>query len=288
MAINRNKYSGKKILVVTAHPDDETFGMGGTLAFYAQQGAEVNLVCATRGEAGDVPEDMLKEHQSIGALREHELRCAAEILGIHEVLFLDYRDSGMEGSDDNNHPDAFINAPVEKVAEKIMVLIRRIRPEVVITFDPVGGYFHPDHIAAHKATVRAFGMAPDAAIDGQGLAPFQPGKLYFHIIPKKFIRFIVRLLPLFGVDPTKFGRNTDIDLKRMLSVDFPIHAKVNYRTFNKLREQASACYASQGGDQQSGFLFTWLMRFFNPVEMYMCAYPEVGKKKIERDLLRTN
>ena len=117
MVKNEDKYSGKKILVVTAHPDDETFGMGGTLAFYGQQGAEIHLVCATRGEAGEVPDGMLKEDQSIGELREGELRCAAEILGICEVHFLDYRDSGMEGSDDNSHPNALMNAPVEAVAE---------------------------------------------------------------------------------------------------------------------------------------------------------------------------
>ena len=88
----------KKILAVLAHPDDETFGMGGTLAYYAQQGVEVYLVCATRGEVGEVEPEMMQGFSSKGELREHELRCAAKTLGIREVYFLDYRDSGMAGS----------------------------------------------------------------------------------------------------------------------------------------------------------------------------------------------
>ena len=144
------------LLAVLAHPDDETFGTGGTLALYARRGVKVFLICATRGEVGEVDEEYMKGFKSIADRRVDELRCAAGLLGLTEVIFLDYRDSGMEGSPDNRHPEALTAQPVEAVAKTVAELIQKIRPQVLITFDPIGGYRHPDHIAIHKATVRAF------------------------------------------------------------------------------------------------------------------------------------
>ena len=107
------------LLSVLAHPDDESFGMGGTLAHYARQGVAVHLVCATRGEVGDVDPQYLRGFNSVAERREHELRCAAEKLGLTSVHFLDYRDSGMPGSDDNHHPRALASAPIEDVAQRL-------------------------------------------------------------------------------------------------------------------------------------------------------------------------
>ena len=151
------KMSEKQVLlVVLAHPDDESFGTGGTIAYYAKRGVDVHLVCATRGEAGEVAPEFLQGFSSIADLRVSELRCAAGILGLKGVHFLDYRDLGMSGSADNQHPQALINAPLEEVAAKVARLVRKLQPQVLITFDPIGGYKHPDHIAIHKAAVRAF------------------------------------------------------------------------------------------------------------------------------------
>ena len=180
----------RKILSVLAHPDDESFGMGGTLAYYAKQGVEVHLICATKGEAGDVEPEFLKDFSSVAERRESELRCAANYLGLKNVHFLGYRDSGMEGSEDNQHPNAFINAPMEKVSGEIVRYIREFKPDVVLTFDPVGGYHHPDHIHIHEATVAAFEASADAEQFPEYGAPFQPNKLYYHIFPRVFVRFI--------------------------------------------------------------------------------------------------
>jgi len=272
------------MLVVVAHPDDETFGMGGTLALYAYLGVEIHLICTTRGEVGEVDAEKMKGFSSIGDLREHELRCAANVLGLREVHFLGYRDSGMPGSDENKHPDAFINASVDDVAEIIAVMMREIKPDVVLTFDPIGGYMHPDHIAAHKATVAAFELASDKSFVTNQLKSFQPKKLYFHIIPRTFLKLVVRFMPLFGVDPSQFGKNKDINLSAILAEDFPTHAKINYRKVAVVRDKASACHASQGGDKQSGYIVTWIMRLFSPIETYMRGYPEMEDKKIEKDL----
>lgn len=277
-------YEGKKMLVVVSHPDDETFGMGGTLALYANLGVEIHLICTTRGEVGEVDSKILDEFSSIGELREHELRCAADVLKLRKVHFLGYRDSGMPGSEENEHPDAFINAPVDEVARKIAVIIRKIQPDVVLTFDAIGGYMHPDHIAAHQATVAAFDLADEESFRTSNLEPYKPKKLYFHTIPRRFLKMVVSFMPLFGADPSQFGKNKDINLTAILAENFPTHAKINYRKYATVRNKASACYASQGGDHQSGYLVTWIMRMFSPVETYMRAYPQKNDEKIEKDL----
>jgi hypothetical protein len=130
----------------------------------------------------------------------------------------------------------------------------------------------------------AFGLCSDPDYEVNDLAPFAPKRLYFHIIPRGFFKIVVRLMPLFGVDPSHFGNNKDINLLAIVEEDFPIHAKVNYRRFARLRDQASACHASQGGDKQSGFIVTWLLRIFQSVESFMQAYPAYEKQKLHTDL----
>jgi N-acetyl-1-D-myo-inositol-2-amino-2-deoxy-alpha-D-glucopyranoside deacetylase len=125
--------SNRVLLAVLAHPDDESFGMGGTLALYASRGVDVHLVCATRGEVGAADEEYMKGFNSVAEMREAELRCAAGTLGLKSVHFLDYRDSGMPGTQDNNHPDAQVQHPVSEVAGKVVQHIRTLKPEVVAT-----------------------------------------------------------------------------------------------------------------------------------------------------------
>jgi LmbE family N-acetylglucosaminyl deacetylase len=274
----------KVLLAVVAHPDDESFGMGGTLALYAKEGVEVHLICATKGEAGEVSAQMLDGFSSIGALREHELNCAAKALGLTKVYFLDYRDSGMAGSLDNNNPKSLFQAPVDEAAKKIAQLIRTIKPQVVVTFDPIGGYMHPDHIAVHNACVKAFEMAGDEEVDILNTTPYTPVKLYFHIFPRGLAKYIVKLMPLFGKDPSKFGKNGDIDLAAIMNQDFPAHARINYRKVAEQREKASACHVSQGGDRQSGYFITWLIRLLSSNESFMRAVPAPEKGYLEKDL----
>lgn len=274
------------ILSVLAHPDDESFGMGGTLALYAQKGCEVYLVCATRGEVGDVEPQHLEGFASIAELREGELRCAAGHLGLKEVFFLDYRDSGMPGSPDNQHPQAQVAHPVDEVAGKVVRYLRELKPEVVLTFDPIGGYRHPDHIHIHQATVLAFEKANDASFHPAAGAPCQPGKLYFHTFPRGFLKLAVKVMKLFGRDPRKFGRNGDIDLQSIAEVDFPTHAKINIRSVDSIKAAAGACHASQGGvGMRKGFM-GFFTKLFGEHEEYMQAYPPVSPGwKVKKDLL---
>jgi N-acetyl-1-D-myo-inositol-2-amino-2-deoxy-alpha-D-glucopyranoside deacetylase len=273
---------GRRLLAVFAHPDDETFGAGGTLALYARRGAEVHLVCATRGEVGEAPPD-LKGFPDVGSMREAELRCAAGILGLADIRFLGYRDSGMPGSPDNFHPKAFAAAPLAETARAVARIIREVRPQVVVTFDPIGGYRHPDHIAAHRATVEAFRLAADPECVLDGAKPYSSQKLYFHTFPHAFLRWGVRLLRLLGRDPSHFGKNRDIDLAALVNVDYPIHAKIDIGPVLETKQEASACHSSQGGGGMASSQL-WITRLFGASESFTRAYPLPPPARLERDL----
>jgi N-acetyl-1-D-myo-inositol-2-amino-2-deoxy-alpha-D-glucopyranoside deacetylase len=273
----------RRLLAVLAHPDDESFGPGGTLALYAHRGVQVYLACATRGEVGSAPEELLAGHADVGALREHELRCAAQHLGLADVRFLGYRDSGMPGSPDNQHSRALAAAPLEEVAARVTHLIREIRPQVVITFDPLGGYRHPDHIAIHRATLEAFHASLDPTRYPGGGPAFQPGKLYYHTFDRTFMRLAVRVMRLLGRDPRRFGRNADIDLAEIAAQDFPTHARINFHEVAVIKSRAAACHASQGSPPTSGLLGLFF-RLTGGSETFMRAYPPAPPGLRETDL----
>jgi LmbE family N-acetylglucosaminyl deacetylase len=161
-----------RLMCVLAHPDDESLGNGGTLAKYAAEGIETFLVTATRGEHGwqgaaaDYPGP-----DALGATREAELRAAAEVLGLREVQFLDYIDGQLDQA-----------APSEAIA-KIAAHLRRVRPQVVLTFGPEGAYGHPDHIAISQFTTAAIMAAADPAYRvAGGAGPYSVAKLYYLMI----------------------------------------------------------------------------------------------------------
>ncbi|HEY2981027.1 MAG TPA: PIG-L deacetylase family protein [Anaerolineales bacterium] len=273
------------ILAVLAHPDDESFGMGGTLALYARRGADVYLVCATGGEVGTVDPEHLQGFSSIAELRASELRCAAGHLGLKEFFLLGYRDSGMPGSEENRHPDAQINHALDEVAGRVVKYIRELKTDVVLTFDPIGGYRHPDHIHIHQATVLAFERADDGSFHPEAGAPHKPKALYFQVFQRDFLKLAVRLMPLFGRDPRMFGRNKDIDLKSLAEVDFPTHVRIDTRSVLELKRAASACHASQGGTQIRRGPLAWISRLLGEREDFMRAYPPVeGRARVSKDL----
>ncbi|HUF12629.1 MAG TPA: PIG-L family deacetylase [Longimicrobiales bacterium] len=161
--------SGKlRLLAVLAHPDDESLGNGGALARYAAEGVETYLVTATRGERGRYfdPDRERPSDEEVGRVREAELRAAARELGVREVVFLDYVDGSLDRAD-----------PREAIA-RITAHIRRIRPQVVVTFDSFGAYGHPDHVAICQYATAACALAPDASHE-DGHAPHHVSKLYY-------------------------------------------------------------------------------------------------------------
>ena len=274
----------KTILAVLAHPDDETFGLGGTLALSAQKGFDTYYVCATRGEVGSADPEFMTGYRDTAEMRTAELMRAAKILGLKEVFFLGYRDSGMPGSEDNKHPDAQVAHSVDEVAGRVVKYIRELKPEIVLTFDPIGGYRHPDHIHIQQATTLAFEKADDASFHPEAGSPFKPLALYYQVFPHGFLKWAVRLMPLFGRDPKKFGRNGDIDLTTLL-VEFPIHVRLDLRSVSEIKNHASAQHASQGGGQMRRGLMGLITKLVGDREDYMRAYPPVnGSFRRKRDL----
>jgi N-acetyl-1-D-myo-inositol-2-amino-2-deoxy-alpha-D-glucopyranoside deacetylase len=288
----------KTLIFVGAHPDDETFGMGATLAKYARHGVRVYYICATRGEAGTVEPEFLKGYAGISEMRSAELNCAAGVLGLTNIIHLNYRDSGMPGSPDNQNLAALVQAPLSQVVGRLVTIFRDLKPDVIITHDPSGGYQHPDHIVVHNATRHAFFAAGDARSFPAAGPPFQPAKLFYGIRPNRLMRFVVRLMPLLGQNPHKFGRNGDIDLTKLVNLRYPIHAAVRLSKADlDTRIRAAACHASQGGGRFPprerglfGFLFFWANiagRIFGYYDYYMRAYPSPDGKRREADLFQS-
>ena len=238
------------LLAVFAHPDDESFGPGGTLAKYAAEGVEVWLVCATDGNAGTVEASMLTGYASTGQLRAAELCCAAQTLGLAGVDWLGYRDSGMAGAPENTLPDSLFQAPLDEVAARIVASIRRHRPQVIICDNRFGGYGHPDHIKLHQATREAFQAAADASRFPEAGPPHRPERLYHPAFTAGLLKLLVRLMPLLGRDPRKFGRNHDIDLLQVISWEAPAHVRIDTSRYVDVKLAASACHRSQGGPME--------------------------------------
>lgn len=236
----------KTILACFAHPDDEA-GLGPLIARYVAEGAQATLICTTNGDVGTVDEKHLQGYSSIVELRLAELHCAAKVIGFTEVVTFGYRDSGMMGSEDNQHTDSLWQAPLEEVTKKVIEVMRRVKPQVVITFNTYGTYGHPDHIKTNQATVEAFKLLQSE--------PEHPQKLYYTCIRKMPLRVRFALMRLHGEDPRKAGKNADVDLVAAYEAINPVTTKVTTRKYLDVGLTAFACYASQIGMSSRTRLF---------------------------------
>jgi mycothiol S-conjugate amidase len=171
------------LLTVHAHPDDESSKGAGTVSLYASEGVHTTLVCCTGGEEGDILNpamDRPEVRERLQEVRREELATAAKIIGYDEVVMLGYRDSGMPESEANANPAAFANAPLDEAVGRLVEVIRREQPQVVVTYgDDQQGYPHPDHLRVHDITVPAFEAAADAAAYPEHGDAWQVSKLYY-------------------------------------------------------------------------------------------------------------
>ncbi|MCH7788745.1 MAG: mycothiol conjugate amidase Mca [Acidobacteria bacterium] len=172
-----------RILTVHAHPDDEASKGASTIAKYRSLGAEAMLVCCTGGEAGDVLNPALDTEETranLQAVRRAELEAAGKVIGYNKIEMLGYRDSGMPDSEENAHPDAFANAPLDEAIERLVRLVRQFRPQVIVTYsDDQQGYQHPDHIRVNDISVPAFEIAGDESQFADAGPAWEPSKLYY-------------------------------------------------------------------------------------------------------------
>ncbi len=205
----RDSYSGYRILLVHAHPDDETINNGATMALYAALGAQVTLITCTRGEEGEVLTPELthlasSETDSLGEHREIELANAMKALGVTDFRFLaegegKYRDSGMMGTEPNNRADVFWQADLEEASDYLVKVIDEVKPHILITYDEIGGYGHPDHIQAHRVAMRA-----------SEKSKWQIQKIYWNTMPKSVLAESMAKMKELGSD--FFGADNVDDL----------------------------------------------------------------------------
>jgi N-acetyl-1-D-myo-inositol-2-amino-2-deoxy-alpha-D-glucopyranoside deacetylase len=218
--------AGRRLLLVHAHPDDETIGNGVTMARYVGEGAHVTLVTCTLGEEGEVLVPELAhlaadQDDALGRHRVGELATAMEALGVRDHRFLGgagrFRDSGMMGLPTNDRPDCFWQADLDEAAGLLVQVIREVRPQVLLTYDDDGGYGHPDHIQAHRVAMRGAELAADPAY-GPG-EPWQIAKVYWNAIPESVLREGIRAIREAG--DTTFFEGMDPDTDEMPSFVLP-------------------------------------------------------------------
>ncbi|MEV4616037.1 N-acetyl-1-D-myo-inositol-2-amino-2-deoxy-alpha-D-glucopyranoside deacetylase [Kitasatospora sp. NPDC049258] len=186
----------RRLLLVHAHPDDESIVSGATMARYAAEGAQVTLVTCTLGEGGEVigPElaHLTADREgTLGEYRIGELAAAMRELGVTDFRFLGgpgrYRDSGMMGVAENEDPACFWQADVDEAAGRLAAVVRELRPQVLVTYDERGGYGHPDHIQAHRVAVRAFELAADPEFRPELGPAWRIVKVYYARMPRSVI-----------------------------------------------------------------------------------------------------
>lgn len=211
----------RRLLLVHAHPDDETIGTGATMALYASQNALVTLVTCTLGEEGEVLvpelEDLAADRTDrLGEHRIDELAVACEALRVSDHRFLGgpgrWRDSGMMGTPSNERPECFWRADMDEAVRELVAVMREVRPQVVVTYDDNGGYGHPDHIQAHRVTVAAYDAAADPSYAPDSGEPWQASKLYWTAVPKSMLQAGIDQLREQGDTTGFFGAESADDL----------------------------------------------------------------------------
>ena len=237
----QNTYNGARILLVHAHPDDETINNGATMAMYAARGAQVTLVTCTRGEEGEVLVPELShlaaaQTDGLGAHREIELANAMKALGINDFRFLGapekkFRDSGMIGTPPNERPDNFWNADFKEASNYLMAVIDEVKPHVLITYDEIGGYGHPDHIQAHRI-----------AMEAAKRASWNIPKIYWNTMPKSVIADGIEKMKALGSD--FFGAESADDLPFAKADEF-VTTLIDANEYVDAKMKAMAAHSTQ-------------------------------------------
>lgn len=233
-----------RLLLVHAHPDDESINNGATMAKYAHEGFEVALVTCTRGEEGEilVPElatAASDKEDRLAPIRERELAAALTALGVSKHWFLgapekQYRDSGMMGTPQNDRDDVFWRADIQEVSALLAHYITDFKPHVLITYDEFGGYGHPDHIQAHRVAMKAAEIAGNQGWD----IP----KIYWNIMPRSVVQKGMDAMREIGSD--FFGAES-IDELPFVKDDSFVHAIIDATEYVEMKKDAMRAHRTQ-------------------------------------------
>ena len=265
------------LLTVHAHPDDEASKGAATVAAYHQAGVGCTLVCCTGGEEGEILNpamDRPEVAEHLAEVRAAELRRAAESIGYDEVVMLGYRDSGMPDSEPNSHPAAFASADHDEAVGRLVTVIRRVRPHVLVTYpDDRTGYNHPDHLQVHDISVPAFDAAGDADRYPEAGEPWQPLKMYFTVWSRARIEGLHAKFVEMGLESPYQGWSDRPSRDHLITTQIPIadHWEV--------RGEALRAHATQV-DPASPFWFGLpdeVARPVHPYDDYVLARSLVGE-----------
>jgi N-acetyl-1-D-myo-inositol-2-amino-2-deoxy-alpha-D-glucopyranoside deacetylase len=262
----------KRIVVIFAHPDDEGL-IAGTLAHYHAEGAQVTLICTTKGEAGEISDDALASADNLGSVREAELRCSCNVIGISELHLLGYCDSGMDGTPENEKTTAFIQADPDEIRFKLVELLRKIRPHVVITFEPLGWYGHPDHIATGRFASEAYHLAGDPRSFPSAGPAWQPNRLFHAALLRSQFKPVVDYARSQGIE------SSDFDLLSWDEPD-PLVEQITHvfdaGPYIEIKQQSMRCHRTQfGEDHLFNNLPPDIGRLINAKEFFIQVDPPV-------------
>jgi mycothiol S-conjugate amidase len=239
------------LVSVHAHPDDEASKGAGTVARYAAEGIRAALVCCTGGEEGEIlnpAADTPEVRADLGAVRMAELRASVDAIGYAELYLLGYRDSGMAGTESNARADNFANAPLDEAVEKLVAIIRREQPQVLVTYgDERAFYEHPDHIRVHEISVVAFDAAGDPESFPDAGPAWQPSKLYYSGFSFRRIRALHDAYERIGEESPYAERIAQME-ERFGAADLPITPPttlVDVGDFLEPRRQALIAHRTQ-------------------------------------------
>lgn len=273
------------LLTVHAHPDDEASKGAGTVARYHAEGVRTVLVCCTGGEAGDILNpamDTPEVRSQLAAVRRAELDVAANVIGYDEVVMLGYHDSGMPDSEANHNPDCFARAPLDEAVGRLVTILRRERPQVVVTYgDRQERYPHPDHLRVHEVTMAAVDAAADPGRYPDAGPPWEVAKVYYTAWSRKRILATHEKFAELGLEspyqPAWFeGPDPDVDLTTHIDLR---------GGFEDIRREALLAHATQI-DPSSPFWFGLppeIAREIHPYDDYILARGELGESP-ETDL----
>jgi mycothiol S-conjugate amidase len=265
------------LLTVHAHPDDEASKGAGSVARYHAEGVHAVLVCCTGGEEGDILNpamDKPEVRERLPEVRRRELDASAGIIGYDEVVLLGYRDSGMPGTEANARPDAFANAPLDEAVGRLVSVVRRARPQVMVTYpEEQREYPHPDHLRVHEISMVAFDAAGDPGRYPDAGPPWKPSKLYYTVWPRRrSLEMHEKFLELGLESPFDDGW-----LDRMQREE-PVTTKIDLTGFADVRGDALRAHATQV-DPTSPFWFGLppeVLRTIYPFDDFFLARSRVG------------
>ena len=273
------------LLTVHAHPDDEASKGAGTVAKYHSEGVRTVLVCCTGGEEGEILNpamDKPEVRENMHGVRMAELERSAEVIGYDEVVLLGYRDSGMPDSEANANPESFAQAPMDEAVGRLVAILRRERPQVIITYnEDHSGYPHPDHIKVHDISVAAVEAAADASRYPEAGEAWQVAKTYYSVWSRARIEQThAKMLEL--------GLESPFDEKwfERPSFDHLITTQIEISDFGDVRRQALLAHATQI-DPESPFWFGLppeVARTVHPYDDYVLARSAVSSEPPEDDL----